>query len=67
MKEPPDKSNSWWYGPFTIKNLGHNGVALLNSERGGEITVNIERLRHYHPNDVDSVDKGYIILRDEVT
>jgi hypothetical protein len=40
IKEPPDKSNSWWYGPFTIKNLGHNGVALLDSERGGEITVN---------------------------
>ena len=50
-----------------IKNLGQNGVALLNSERGREITVNIERLRHYHPNDMDSVDKGYVILRDEVT
>ena len=67
IKEPPDKSNSGWYGPFTIKNLGHNGVALLKNERGGEMTVNIERLKHCHPNSVDYVDKGYIILRDEVT
>lgn len=35
IKTPPDKSNSWWYGPFTIKNLGHHGIALLNSKRGG--------------------------------
>ena len=67
IKVPLDESNSWWYGSLKIENLGYNGVAILSSERGGEMTVNVERLKHYHPNSKDSIDKGYIILRDEVT
>ena len=50
IKIPPDEPSPWWYGPSTIKSLRLDGVVTLTSERGGEVTASVERLKHHHPN-----------------
>lgn len=65
IKLPPDKLKSWWYGPFTIKRFCQNGAVILINEKFGEMTVNAERLKHYHHDSKVSISNGYIILRDE--
>lgn len=67
IKLPPDKLKSWWYGPFTMKNLCQNGEVSLINEKGRKMIVNVERLKHYHHDGKNSVNNGYIILRDGVT
>ena len=67
-KEPPDKPSTWWYGPFTIRNLSEKGMATVSSIRGGEIVTTVKRLRHYQAGDHNHIKQGYAVLfDDEVT
>ena len=64
---PTDEPSPWWYGPFTIKSLHQDGIVSLTSKGGGEVTANVERLRHHHPDNKDHIYQGYVIMNDGVT
>ena len=64
-KAPTEEPSPWWYGPFTIKSLHQDGMVGLTSKRGGAVTANIKRLRHYHPDNDNHIYQGYVIMRDD--
>ena len=54
------------YGPFTVRSSSKTGAVVLVDDEDKELTVNTQRVKHYHENNNEMINEEDITIDDEV-